>query len=437
MSDMPDIRKITKLFNTKATSINEADNTVVFRISDGKPDRQGEIVDQKSWDFTDYMQNPLLITSHDSSDIENGVGTAQELWYDAQDDSTYGRFKIDPTVSNKAQVAWNLVKAGILRTVSVGFISNDKEYAEDGTPILKNNQLLETSLVLIPANPRAIALAFKDRSISQKDATYLMNTMRSEADEIEKQLNTTTEEETSMSKESEQALLGAIEALTKGMATLTEKVDAQSSVEKGVVADIAAIEDKWDLDEDKWDNFSPIATLYYALQEAYFYSGTSVDSFGSLVAEFIALVSKVADGSYDDKSLTDNEQLSKGIESTGDRDIKQLVAKSMGIETVTKAADETETDEATQDADEANEDAEESADESTDVETTDDAQAETEDSENADEVEKEGEESNNSDAAKDGENDQSGADADEFDEDAELTPEIEAQIDEALAATSA
>lgn len=354
MSDMPDIRKITKLFNTKATSINEADNTVVFRISDGKPDRQGEIVDQKSWDFTDYMQNPLLITSHDSSDIENGVGTAQELWYDAQDDSTYGRFKIDPTVSNKAQVAWNLVKAGILRTVSVGFISKDIEYTDDGTPVLKNNQLLETSLVLIPANPRAIALSFKEGSLSTKDARWLMDTMRKEADELDIQIKQSEEQESNGDSEK------SMEEIKSQLSTLTEAMTK--------VAEALAARD---------------------------------DAANAQAEALAALTEKV-------EALT-----------------------------VQKAADETETDESDQDTDKVNEDAEESADKSTDVETTDDEQEDTEESGNADEVEKEGEESNDSDAAKDGENDQSGADADEFDEDAELTPELEAQIDEALEAASA
>lgn len=43
------MRRITKLFQTKVTSVNEETKTVRFKISDNKPDRMGEIVDQASW----------------------------------------------------------------------------------------------------------------------------------------------------------------------------------------------------------------------------------------------------------------------------------------------------------------------------------------------------------------------------------------------------
>ncbi|ETT25254.1 peptidase U35 phage prohead HK97 [Rhodococcus rhodochrous ATCC 21198] len=229
---MPELK--TKLHNIKSTSIDDKNKTVVFRISDGKPDRHGEIVDQKSWDFTDYMQNPLLILNHDSSDISNGVGQAEELWYDADDDATYGRFKVMTEVSEKAALAWKLIKAGILRTVSVGFIPDDIEWTDDGTPILKNNKLLETSLVLVPANPRAVALGIKSGLLTRKDAGYIQESMRKELEFIDQQLKSEDAPE-GQEKQVEEVIskldkaLEAIEETSTKLAELDTKFESVST----------------------------------------------------------------------------------------------------------------------------------------------------------------------------------------------------------------
>ena len=57
------MRKITKLFTTKAQSINDETKTIRFKISDNQTDRMGEIVDQESWDFKNYMNNPVVLVT--------------------------------------------------------------------------------------------------------------------------------------------------------------------------------------------------------------------------------------------------------------------------------------------------------------------------------------------------------------------------------------
>ena len=55
-------------------------------------------------------------------------------------------------------------------------------------PVLKDNELLELSIVPTPANPRAIALGLKEGSINRKNATWRMDSMRKEAEALEVQL---------------------------------------------------------------------------------------------------------------------------------------------------------------------------------------------------------------------------------------------------------
>jgi hypothetical protein len=58
---------------------------------------------------------------------------------------------------------------------------------DDAPWILKDNELLEISVVPIPANPGAVALGMKSGDIKRKDAKWLMDSMRAEADLMQRQ----------------------------------------------------------------------------------------------------------------------------------------------------------------------------------------------------------------------------------------------------------
>ena len=256
------MRKVTKLFTTKSDSINEEEKTVVFRISDGTPDRHGEIVDQKSWDFSEYMDNPVLIANHDAGDIRNALGSAVELWYEAAEDATYGRYKFAVEANPLAMLAWQLVKAGVLRTVSVGFISEKTEY-RDGIPVLMNNKLLETSCVLVPANPRAIALSFKDGSLTRKDALYLQDSMKKELAFIEEQLkeeeldDMTTKDATELNSKLDQ-VLELVGKIGGEVADLKAEVDTLSQARQD--EEVADTTDDAEKTDDEAQNGSDEAT---------------------------------------------------------------------------------------------------------------------------------------------------------------------------------
>ncbi len=60
-------------------------------------------------------------------------------------------------------MARNMVKGGILNAVSIGFIPNqDKMVTKDvdgiDIPVYEETELVEVSLVTVPANPNAVAL---------------------------------------------------------------------------------------------------------------------------------------------------------------------------------------------------------------------------------------------------------------------------------------
>jgi phage head maturation protease len=128
-------------------------------------DRQGEILDPDGMDFTNFMANGVVLYGHQYSGIESiPVGKVHSLslvhentrkkmdmgWVFQGDDVT-------PLITAVTK-SWD---RGFLNTVSVGFMA--KEY--DGNIITKS-ELLEVSIVPVPANPQALRLnGFTDAEV--------------------------------------------------------------------------------------------------------------------------------------------------------------------------------------------------------------------------------------------------------------------------------
>ena len=139
-----------------------------FVLSDATVDRYGNIVEPAGWDLTNFLANPIALFGHSNnfpigrwSDVRvEGGKLIAKLNLAAKGTSA----RIDELIS--------LVEQGILRAVSVGFrpmaaqpINKDKPY---GPQRYTRQELLETSLVAVPANPAAVALA---KSLNISDET--------------------------------------------------------------------------------------------------------------------------------------------------------------------------------------------------------------------------------------------------------------------------
>lgn len=250
------MRKITKLFTSKSVSVNEKDRTAQFIISDDQVDRMDEIVEQ-SWDTENYKNNPIVLWGHNPDEPENVLGTSLGLETEKGDDDvtrTKSTVKFsDEGINPKADMVFNQVKAGILRTVSVGFIPKTFKTSEDDKDVLADNELLEFSIVPIPANPRAVALAYKDGTISRKDARFMIDSMSKEAQLLQEELDSDKNKEEqerntkTMSDEDIQKTTEALgTAFNEAFAPVIEKLDA--------IADKVGAESSDDTDEDETDN---------------------------------------------------------------------------------------------------------------------------------------------------------------------------------------
>ncbi len=143
-----------------------------FVLSDATVDSYGDIVEPSGWDLKRFNKNPIALFGH-----SNGfpIGTWEDVR--VEDGKLKGRLVMAKAgTSYRLDELRRLVEQGILRAVSVGFrpiraepINPEKPYG--GQRYLKQ-ELLECSLVSVPANPAALAVA-KGLKISDDTMTMV------------------------------------------------------------------------------------------------------------------------------------------------------------------------------------------------------------------------------------------------------------------------
>jgi HK97 family phage prohead protease len=142
-----------------------------FIASDESVDRYGDIIRAAGWQLDNFRKNPVLLFGHNSRETPVGqvdpiqvVGT--QLVADCQ-------FR-PAGDSVLADDVWTAVDGGFLRAVSVGFAPTgpinqlvDQNGNWTGFEFTQQ-ELLELSVVPVPANPQALAVA---RSLGISEAT--------------------------------------------------------------------------------------------------------------------------------------------------------------------------------------------------------------------------------------------------------------------------
>jgi len=116
---------------------------VVMSTSD--EDRQGDSLDQSTWDFKYYDLNPVVLWAHDYQSFPIGIVTDIQI----QGEKTVAIGKFAPEgVNPDADMACALYQLKILRAVSPRYIQND-----DGS-----RELLEMSFCPVPAGRNALSM---------------------------------------------------------------------------------------------------------------------------------------------------------------------------------------------------------------------------------------------------------------------------------------
>lgn len=137
-----------------------SDGPIEFVLSDATPDRYGDVIDPEGWVLDNFKKNPIALFNHRS---DFPIGRWENL--KIGDKGLVGNLRMAPEgTSERIDELRALINAGILRAVSVGFMPLESKSIKNGAgqyigeEYLKQ-ELIETSLVSVPANPNAVQLA--------------------------------------------------------------------------------------------------------------------------------------------------------------------------------------------------------------------------------------------------------------------------------------
>lgn len=132
-------------------------------------DRQGDIVPTSVWEkgLMNYLKNPVILAHHYH---DTPVGRMIEHKIDEKG------LWIKARVSSAAKDIFALVKDGLITGFSIGFRINDADYnAPSDVFIIKDLELLEISLVSIPANQNTLFSLSKSFTDDSEYNSFKMN----------------------------------------------------------------------------------------------------------------------------------------------------------------------------------------------------------------------------------------------------------------------
>lgn len=138
---------------TFSTVVEATGDNPSIMISTIAEDRDGDVIIPEGVELANYQKNPAVLYGHDSRDLPVGATTSLDVqpgrglrarWRWLEGDARAARVR-------------NAFDQGVLRAASVGFRALEAEPRGDGRGfIFRRWELLEWSLVPIPANPQAL-----------------------------------------------------------------------------------------------------------------------------------------------------------------------------------------------------------------------------------------------------------------------------------------
>tara|TARA_R100001015_G_C4617428_1_gene173704 strand:- start:304 stop:1104 length:801 start_codon:yes stop_codon:yes gene_type:complete len=183
----------------RAKSKKKETEKVSFIASTSSPDRYGDVIDQKGWITDNYRKNPVVLLNHDSSQLPIGRGNVSirndQLVIDVEFDDE------DPRAQEVKRKAQN----GFMNAVSVGFrplestsrsgLPKDNKYYGQRGMYYSKAELLEVSIVTIPANGEATMLEQKFFNTMKEDLLTEMKSIIQENMNIYKHILEVKEED--------------------------------------------------------------------------------------------------------------------------------------------------------------------------------------------------------------------------------------------------
>jgi HK97 family phage prohead protease len=214
----------------------EEDDSIEFIASSNAVDREGESIDPMGWDLSNIGKNLPLLWSHDARELPIGKVTEAHV----EGNNLIAAVKFAHEVNDFAKKVYDLVKAGFLNAVSVGFIP--KAYDNEGNMI--SQELLELSVVNVPANQEALRsnmyMAFC-KSLDELDKE------EDPKDGVKEQEEIVEKEGRIISEKNRNTMRIAIDGMKQAQDALNELLtQTEPPAKKGGVKDITPVVEKRD-----------------------------------------------------------------------------------------------------------------------------------------------------------------------------------------------
>jgi HK97 family phage prohead protease len=133
-----------------------AENPLEFVLSDESVDRMGDVIRADGWDLRQFKANPIALFGHSHDQI---LGVWENVRVEGK--KLLGSLKLaKPGTSELVDTVRSLIDQRILKSVSVGFqpVEATPRKSGGGFDFIKS-ALHEVSVVAVPANPNALAIA--------------------------------------------------------------------------------------------------------------------------------------------------------------------------------------------------------------------------------------------------------------------------------------
>jgi HK97 family phage prohead protease len=142
-------RRVAAARVTKFVGVSDRQVRVV--ASDATPDRMGDVLDPNGVQLANYRRNPVVLFGHDP------LQPIARCTIGVEGNAVVATITFpEPGVSEKSDEVLRLLKAGILSAVSVGFQPLEWEPIRGAGLRFTKWELLELSVVSVPANPSAV-----------------------------------------------------------------------------------------------------------------------------------------------------------------------------------------------------------------------------------------------------------------------------------------
>jgi HK97 family phage prohead protease len=130
------------------------DRVFHFIASDGSIDRMGDVIAPQGWQLSAFRKNPVVLFAHDSASLP--CGRAVDVGIEGNKLVASIRF----AQTAMGRTVAGMIGGGFLRAESVGFkpvkFAFAKSASRQGGIDFAEQELLEISIVPIPANPNAL-----------------------------------------------------------------------------------------------------------------------------------------------------------------------------------------------------------------------------------------------------------------------------------------